>query len=61
MGKISVLVRAKANLSLGIRGRDQGGYHDLDMLLVSLADIYDRLHVYDSEKLRVTMDGKEVK
>lgn len=60
MGKISLLARAKANLSLGIKGKNKDGYHDLDMLLVSLADIYDKVEVYDSDKLSVTMDGKDV-
>lgn len=59
MGKISLLARAKANLSLGIKGKDKGGYHDLDMLIVSLADVYDRVDVYESDELRVTMDGKD--
>ena len=57
MSEITLAVRAKINLSLGIRGVDNRGYHDLDMLLSSVEDIYDTIRVYDSESVSVTMDG----
>ena len=58
MAEISLKVRAKINLSLGINGVTENGYHDLDMLLASVDGIYDIIRVYDSNEIVVTMDGK---
>ena len=58
MSEIKLKVRAKINLSLGIKGVTENGYHDLDMLLTSVEDIFDIVNVYDSVDIVVTMDGK---
>lgn len=56
MKKVTVKVFAKLNLSLEITGINKRGYHDLDMLCVSV-DVCDTVTVKKAESISVTMDG----
>lgn len=53
-----VRVNAKINLTLDVVGLYGEGYHDLDMIMASCG-IYDVVEVTESDRICVTMDGRE--
>lgn len=59
MDKITVIANAKLNLYLDVKGTLEGGYHDLDMLMVTvnLGDVI-TVHKRSDTQVNVVMDGK---
>ena len=53
MEAVTVLAPAKLNLTLGVTGFAENGYHTLDMLMQAVS-LYERVTVRRAEELRVS-------
>ena len=57
MTTLTLLARAKVNLSLGIVSRREDGYHELDMLMQSIG-LADTLTLAEADGLTLDVDGR---
>ena len=59
MDAVTVLAPAKLNLTLGVTGFAENGYHTLDMLMQAVS-LYEKVEVRKSAGLRLSLPGSRV-
>ena len=59
MEAVTVLAPAKLNLTLGVTGFAENGYHTLDMLMQAVS-LYEKVEVRKSAGLRLSLPGSRV-
>ena len=59
MEAVTVLAPAKLNLTLGVTGFAENGYHTLDMLMQAVS-LYEKVELRKSAELRLSLPGSRV-
>lgn len=59
MDAVTVLAPAKLNLTLGVTGFAENGYHTLDMLMQAVS-LYEKVELRKSAELRLSLPGSRV-